>query len=72
MGYAWGDAPRNHAAVMAYGDSKKQVKEAAETLANHFWEVRNEFDFVAPTTTLDDAYNRAFNYLNIEKIQSHS
>ena len=67
VGYAWGDAPRNHAAVMAYGDSKKQVKEAAETLANHFWEVRNEFDFVAPTTTLDDAYNRAFNYLNIRE-----
>ena len=67
VGYAWGDAPRNHAAVMAYGDNKKQVKEAAETLANHFWEVRNEFDFVAPTTTLDDAYNRAFNYLNIRE-----
>ncbi len=66
VGYAWGDAPRNHAAVMAYGDNKKQVKEAAETLANYFWEVRNEFDFVAPTTTLYDAFDRAFNYLSNE------
>jgi len=64
VGYAWGDAPRNHAAVMAYGDNRKQVKEAAETLANHFWDVRDEFDFVAPTTTLYDAFDRAFNYLN--------
>lgn len=64
VGYAWGDAPRNHAAVMAYGDNRKQVKDAAETLANHFWDVRNEFDFVAPTTTLYDAFDRAFNYLN--------
>ena len=64
VGYAWGDAPRNHAAVMAYGDNRKQVKDAAETLANHFWDVRDEFDFVAPTTTLYDAFDRAFNYLN--------
>ena len=49
---------------MAYGDNRKQVKEAAETLANHFWDVRNEFDFVAPTTTLYEAFDRAFNYLN--------
>ena len=26
--------------------------------------MRNEFDFVAPTTTLYDAFDRAFNYLN--------
>ena len=63
VGYAWGDAPRNHAAVMAYGDDKKQVIESAETLASYFWQVREEFDFVAPTTTLDDAFDKAFKYL---------
>ena len=26
VGYAWGDAPRNHAAVMAYGDDRKTSK----------------------------------------------
>ena len=25
VGYAWGDAPRNHAVVMAYGDNKIEV-----------------------------------------------
>jgi len=38
---------------MVTGDDQKAVSESAELLANHFWEVRNEFDFVAPTATLE-------------------
>ena len=53
IGYAWADEPRNHAVVMVTGDDQKAVSESAELLANHFWEVRNEFDFVAPTATLE-------------------
>ena len=53
IGYAWADEPRNHAVVMAHGDNKKNVVKAAEDIARHFWDVRKEFDFVAPTTTLD-------------------
>ena len=64
VGYAWGDAPRNHAVVMTVGDNKKNVKKGAEELANYFWNVRNEFDFVAPTTTLKKSLNKAFEYLN--------
>ena len=64
IGYAWGDAPRNHAVVMAVGDNKKNVTEGAEELAKHFWDVRDEFDFVAPTTTLKMSLNKAFEYLN--------
>ena len=63
VGYAWGDAPRNHAVVMTVGDNKKAVINGAEELAKSFWEVRNEFDFVAPTTTLDDALSQSFIYL---------
>lgn len=59
MGYPWADEPRNHANVMVVGDDQAKVKEAAETLARKFWEVRHEFDFVAPTTTLDDALDQA-------------
>ncbi|RMG64650.1 MAG: M81 family peptidase [Bacteroidetes bacterium] len=59
VGYAWADEPRNHAVVMAYGDERQAVKEAAEALAQHFWEVRNEFVFVAPTTTFEDAMAQA-------------
>ena len=52
IGYAWADEPRNHAVVMVTGDNKKQVSESAESLARDFWKVRNEFEFVAPTTDL--------------------
>lgn len=59
IGYAWADEPRNHAVVMVTGDDQKAVSESAELLANHFWEVRNEFDFVAPTATLEKSLTLA-------------
>lgn len=61
VGYAWADEPRNHAVVMAYGDDKEEVQQSTEQLAKHFWDVRNEFEFVAPTTTLDQGLVRALN-----------
>lgn len=63
VGYAWGDAPRNHAVVMTYGDDKREVVESAEELANDFWNFRHEFEFVAPTATLDIAFDNAFDYI---------
>ncbi|MDR1161192.1 MAG: M81 family metallopeptidase [Tannerellaceae bacterium] len=59
IGYAWADEPRNHAVVMAYGDDKDMVVRTAEYLAHHFWSVRNLFDFVAPTATLDVCLEKA-------------
>lgn len=59
IGYAWADEPRNHAVVMAHGDNKENVVKAAEEIAQRFWSVRNEFEFVAPTTTLDECLERA-------------
>ena len=53
MSYPWADKPRNHGVVVVYGDNKEAVGKAAEQLANHFWSVRKEFDFVAPTDYLD-------------------
>ena len=67
VGYAWGDAPRNHAVVMTYGDNKKQVVESAEELAKDFWNFRHDFEFVAPTTDIEDAFNKAFNYLKVRE-----
>jgi microcystin degradation protein MlrC len=55
IGYAWADEPRNHAVVMVTGDDKEKVKSGAEELAKSFWEVRNEFEFVAPTATFDES-----------------
>lgn len=59
VGYAWADEPRNHAVVMATGDKEAPVKEAAEQLAKAFWDVREEFEFVAPTATLEESLDMA-------------
>jgi microcystin degradation protein MlrC len=59
MSYPWADEPRNHGVVMAYGHDKEAVGKAAEKLARHFWDVRKEFDFVAPTTYLEEALEKA-------------
>ena len=55
IGYAWADEPRNHAVVMVTGDDKGIVKNSAEYLAQSFWEVREEFDFVAPTANFEES-----------------
>ncbi len=59
VGYAWADEPRNHAVVMAYGDDKAAVTGAAEELAQSFWNVRNDFEFVAPVAPLEECLEMA-------------
>lgn len=59
IGYAWADESRNHAVVMVTGDDEKQVTEGAEKLANAFWDVRDEFEFVAPVATLEESLEMA-------------
>lgn len=59
IGYAWADEPRNHAVVMVTGDNKENVVKTAESIAQYFWSVRDQFDFVAPTTTLEECLANA-------------
>ena len=59
MSYPWADEPRNHAVVMAYGDDKEAVGKAAEKLAENFWNVRDQFEFVAPTAYLPECIEKA-------------
>jgi len=59
IGYAWADEPRNHAVVMVTGDDKTIVARTAEQLAKKFWEVRNEFVFVAPVADLKTSLDKA-------------
>ena len=59
IGYAWADEPRNHAVVMVTGDDKEKVVAGAEKLAESFWDVRKEFEFVAPTKSYEEALNLA-------------
>lgn len=59
IGYAWADEPRNQGYVMVTGDNKETVTKTAEELAAAFWNVRNEFEFVAPVASLDDCLDMA-------------
>lgn len=59
VGYPWADEPRNHAVVMVTGDDPDTVTGTAEELARSFWAVRGEFEFIAPTTTLHEALDKA-------------
>jgi len=59
IGYAWADEPRNHAVVMVTGDDKAKVTGTAEYLAKSFWDVRKEFQFVAPTGNLKECLDKA-------------
>ena len=59
IGYAWADEPRNKAYVMVTGDDREKVVNGAEYLAKSFWDVRNEFDFVAPVATLEESLTKA-------------
>lgn len=59
IGYAWADEPRNHAVVMVTGDDKERVTSTAEKLARRFWDVRHEFEFIAPVGTLKESLDKA-------------
>ncbi len=59
IGYAWADEPRNRGVVMVTGDDREKVTKGAEYLAQSFWDVRNEFEFVAPVAPLDECLDMA-------------
>lgn len=61
VGYAWADEPRNRAVVMVTGDDKNEVKRSAETLAQSFWDVREQFEFVAPVAPLAECLEMGIN-----------
>ena len=61
MGYPWADEPRNHGVVVVYGDNKEEVKSSSEFLAKSFWDVKDEFEFVAPVGILEKSLKLALN-----------
>jgi len=44
---------------MVTGDDKEQVASAAESLARSFWDVRQQFEFIAPVGTLQESLDKA-------------
>ena len=70
LGYPWADEPRNHGVIMVTGDNKNAVSQAAEYLAESFWNVKDEFEFVAPVASLDESLNLALESKEIPYIIS--
>ncbi len=54
VGYAWADQPRDRAVTVVTGWSTDAVAAGAERLARAFWDVREDFVFVAPTGSFDE------------------
>ena len=59
IAYAWADEPRNQGVVMVVGDDQEQVGSSAKKLAEKFWSVRHQFDFEAPTMSLEECLDAA-------------
>ena len=59
MSYPWADEERNHGVVMVTGDNKEKTARTAQEIAQYFWKVRNDFEFVAPTAYLDECLENA-------------
>ncbi|MCL1908090.1 MAG: M81 family metallopeptidase [Holophagaceae bacterium] len=59
ISYAWADEPRNQGVVMVVGDDREQVGKSAKQLAEKFWSMRYQFDFEAPTKSLDECLDVA-------------
>ena len=59
ISYAWADEPRNQGIVMVIGDDQNQVGTSAKAIAEKFWSVRHQFDFEAPTKSLEECLDAA-------------
>lgn len=55
VGYAWADEPRCNATVVVTGYDDAAIAAHAQELAQAFWDVRDDFEFVGPPGTLDEA-----------------
>lgn len=64
IGYAWADEPRCHAAVMVTGDDAEATVREAERIAGELWDARDEFSFVGPPGSLDDAVAAALAHVS--------
>ncbi len=59
MGFPWADQARCRAAVVVTGRARAAVKREALKLAQHFWALRDDFQFVGPTASAELAIRRA-------------
>lgn len=61
MGFPWADQPRCHGCIVVVGKDKNKVEKEALKLGQKFWDLRNDFKFVGPTSKSKEAITTALN-----------
>lgn len=59
VGYVWADEPRSTASIVLTGTDKKAMETEAKKLAQHYWNLRENFNFSVPAGSIDDCINWA-------------
>ena len=59
VGYVWADEPRTTAAAVMTGTDRDALRQAAEDLAQAYWDVRNDFVFGVETGEMSELVSRA-------------
>lgn len=60
VGYAWADEHRSAATVVVYGTDEAVVTQEASRIAQDWWDVREQFEFCAPSGQAGWAIQQAF------------
>ncbi|MES2393864.1 MAG: M81 family metallopeptidase [Acidobacteriota bacterium] len=59
VGYVWADEPRSTACAVVTGTDIPAQEKIANSLAQQFWDARDEFQFGTTTCSIDDCIQRA-------------
>ncbi|AIO19458.1 hypothetical protein KQ51_01582 [Candidatus Izimaplasma bacterium HR1] len=55
MGFPWADQERCHASIVVTGKDESTVRNEIRKLSEYFWQIKDDFKFVGPTSSPDDA-----------------
>jgi len=59
VGYVWADEPRSTACAVITGTDTAAMEQAAKTLAQDYWDVREQFVFGMETGSIEECVDRA-------------
>jgi microcystin degradation protein MlrC len=59
VGYVWADEPRSTACAVVTGTDKAAMEKAAKTLAQNYWDIREQFVFGMETGSIEECVDRA-------------
>ena len=62
MGFPWADEERCHGVSISYGIDKEKVKESSLKISQEFFNNRDNFKFVGPVSSIEDAIKEALDF----------